>query len=113
MSDNSQSVDERRRAEAVRLRAAARSTTPEAYKVAKSQQTMVDPMAEAANSYSTLFGAYFAGATHWRDHVATAMQLGAYGLAYIALILMLNLAQCSWWYEPGMYSAEHNETIGR
>jgi len=113
MADQTMTADERRKDEVARLRAAARSTTPEAYKVAKSQQTMVDPMAEAANSYSTLFGAYFAGATHWRDHVATAMQLGAYGLAYIALILMLNLAQCSWWYESGMYSTDHNQTTGR
>ena len=109
MNDESDEARNRRKDEVARLRAAARSTTPEAYKVAKSQQTMVDPMAEAANSYSTLFGAYFAGATGWRQHVATAMQLGAYGLAYLVLILMLNVAQCEWWYEQGMYS-EGGET---
>ena len=102
----------RRREDVARLRAAARSTTPEAYKVT-APKTTVDPMAGAGDSYSTLFGAYFAGSTGWRQHVATAMQLGAYGLAYIALILILNVAQCEWWYEPGMYSGRtESERVG-
>ena len=33
----------------------------------------------------------------------------------ILLILVLNLAQCSWWYEPGMYSSgyEQKQRTGR
>jgi hypothetical protein len=102
MNDESDEA-RKRREDVARLRAAAGSTTPEAYKV-RAPRTTVDPMAGAGESYSTLFGAYFAGSTGWRQHVATAMQLGSYGLAYLVLILMLNVAQCEWWYEPGMYS---------
>ena len=103
MSDNSMTDEERRKADVARLRAAARATTPEAYRTPETRIT-ANPMTEAGNSYNTLFGAYFAGSTGWRQHLATAMQLGAYGLAYLVLILLLNIAQCEWWYEPGMYS---------
>ena len=50
-----------------------------------------------------------------RDAISVACMLGANGLAYILLILVLNLAQCSWWYEPGMYNGgyEHEYSIGR
>ncbi len=102
MADENATDEERRKAEAARLRAAARSTTPEAYKV-RTPRATADPMAGAGDSYSTLFGAYFAGSQGWRQHLATAMQLGAHGLAYVALVLLLNIAQCEWWYEPGMY----------
>jgi hypothetical protein len=91
-----------RSAQAANLRAAARSTTPNAYQVPRHQSA--NPMGQAQASYTTLFGAYFAGATSVRDHVITAAQLGAHGIAYVILILLLNLAQCEWWYEPGMYS---------
>jgi len=102
----------KRREDVARLRAAARSTTPEAYKV-RSPKPAADPIVGAGDSYSTLFGAYFAGSTGWRQHVATALQLGAYGIAYLILILMLNLAQCEWWYEPGMYSGgTESERVG-
>jgi len=112
MSDRPMTDDEKRKAEVARLRAAARSTTPEAYKTPKRAQS-VNPMEQAGASYNTLFGAYFAGATHWRDHLATAMQLGAYGLAYVALIIILNIAQCEWWYEPGMYGGPQEHSSGR
>ncbi len=103
MADDARTDEERRKDEVARLRAAARATTPQAYKV-KAPEAAVDPVAEAGNSYSTLFGAHFAHSKGWRQNLATAMQLGAYGLAYVALILLLNLAQCEWWFEPGMYS---------
>ncbi|MBC6440529.1 MAG: hypothetical protein GDA49_09025 [Rhodospirillales bacterium] len=101
MADSNTTDDERRKAEVARLRAAERSTTPEAYNVKSKPQVTVDPMSGAGDSYGTLFGSCFAGSTSWRQHLATAMQLGTYGLAHIALIL--NVAQCEWWYEPGMY----------
>lgn len=100
-----------RRSEAAGLRAAARSTTPEAYQVPRRQTA--NPMEQAQASYTTLFGAYFAGATSVRDHVITAAQLGAHGIAYVVLILLLNLAQCEWWYEQGMYSGRTDaERVG-
>jgi hypothetical protein len=111
MNDESDEA-RKRREDVARLRAAAGSTTPEAYKVS-APRTTANPMVGAGDSYNTLFGAYFAGSTGWRQHVATAFQLGAYGMAYIVLILMLNVAQCEWWYEPGMYSnGSETERVG-
>lgn len=110
--DDDATDHDRRKAEAARLRAAARSTTPKAYRT-KAPRPTADPMVGAGQSYNTLFGAYFAGSGNWRQHLATAMQLGAYGLAYVALILLLNVAQCEWWYEPGMYGGGAGRAVGR
>lgn len=112
MSDVDQ--DARRREEVARLRAAARSTTPEAYKVRPVYKPVTDPMAETKESYTTLFGAFTKDRSP-RDAISVACMLGANGLAYILLILVLNLAQCSWWYEPGMYNGgyEHETRSGR
>jgi len=102
-------ADERlrkRREEAERLRIAARATTPKAYQTRRSQAPTVsdvDATVDAQETYTNLFGAFTSGRT-WHSHVASAMALGANGLACVVLIIVLNLAQCSWWYEPGMYS---------
>ena len=106
-----------RRREAERLRVAARATTPSAYKQVErpaiADTSVVDTGVNARESYSSLFGS-FTGTRTVREHIATAMMLGAQGLAYIALIIVLNLAQCSWWYERGMYSdPDRVESVGR
>ena len=100
----------RRREDIAQLRAAARSTVPEAYRVpepkAPAAETSADPMAASRESYTTLFGV-LTGGKSIREGVATAIMLGANGIAWIVLIMLLNLAQCSWWYEPGMYSGDY------
>jgi hypothetical protein len=96
----------KRRDEAERLRIAARSTTPKAYQTRRVERPTVsdvDTTVDARETYTNLLGAFTRGNT-WHSHVASAMMLGAYGLAYVLLIIVLNVAQCSWWYEPGMYS---------
>ncbi len=107
--------DARRREDVARLRAAARSTTPEAYKV-RPVARPAEPDNTGRSGVSSLFGAMTAGGST-RDTIATTMALGAQGIAYILLIVLLNLAQCSWWYEPGMYTdpehAEKYQRIGR
>lgn len=95
--------DARRREEVARLRAAARSTTPEAYKM-RTVSRPTNPMAESKETYTSLFGALTRDRSP-REAISIACMLGANGLAYILLIIVLNLAQCSWWYEPGMYSS--------
>jgi hypothetical protein len=104
----------RRREEVAQLRAAARSTTPEAYRVRPVAKPVTDPMAESKETYTTLFGVFTKDRSP-REAISIACMLGANGLAYILLILVLNLAQCSWWYEPGMYNSgyEHEQRIGR
>jgi len=102
-------ADERarkRHEEAELLRMAARSTTPKAYQTRRIEQPTVsdvDTNVDARETYTNLFGAFTSGRS-WHGHVASAMALGANGLACVVLIVLLNLAQCSWWYEPGMYS---------
>lgn len=109
MSDD----EARRREEIAQLRAAAGATTPEAYRVRPVDPPSGDPMNKARESYTSLFGA-MGGNKSIRDGIATALVLGANGIAYVVLILMLHLAQCSWWYEPGMYSdPETQHTSGR
>lgn len=108
---------EARRREAERLRIAARATTPSAYRQTERpaipDTAVVDTSVNAGESYSSLFGS-FTGTRSTREHIATAMMLGAQGLAYIALIVVLNLAQCSLWYEPGMYSdPDRIDSVGR
>ena len=96
----------KRREEADFLRRAARSTTPRAYQTRKAQKPKTfdhDPMIDAQETYTNLFGAFTSGTT-WQAHVANAMVLGAQMFACILLVIVLNVAQCSWWYEPGMYS---------
>lgn len=108
---------EARRREAERLRVAARSTTPNAYKQTERpaipDTDVVDTSVNAGESYSSLFGS-FTGSRSIREHISTAMMLGAQGLAYIGLVAVLSLAQCSWWYERGMYSdPDRIESVGR
>jgi hypothetical protein len=96
----------KRHEEAELLRKAARSTTPKAYQTHRSSVPAVsdaDTTVDTRETYTNLFGAFTSGQS-WHSHVASAMALGANGLAYVVLIVVLNLAQCSWWYEPGMYS---------
>ncbi len=115
MVDQSEKM-RKRQAEAARLRQAARSTTPQAYqtrKVATPTAPDYDPNIDTRETYTNLFGAFTSG-TSRREHIANAMVLGANGLAYILLIIVLNLAQCSLWYEPGMYSdPDHVQSTGR
>lgn len=106
MSDVDQ--DARRREEVARLRAAARSTTPEAYKVRPVYKPVEELASETRETYSGLLGALTKDRSP-RDAVAIACMLGSNGLAYILLILVLNLAQCSWWYEPGMYNGGYEQ----
>jgi len=98
---------ERRREEVARLRAAARATTPEAYKVRPLPKPAGDPMNDARETYTGLFGALTRDRSP-REAISIACMLGANGLAYLLLILVLNVAQCSWWYEPGMYSSGYD-----
>jgi len=104
----------RRREEVAQLRAAARSTTPEAYRVHSSPKPVAELVEETRQTYSNLLGALTKDRSP-RDAIAIACMLGSNGLAYILLILVLNLAQCSWWYEPGMYNGgyEHETRSGR
>lgn len=99
-------ADARRRDEVARLRAAARSTTPEAYRVKVPPRAYVDTATQSG--VSTLFGAMTAGGSK-RDTIATTLALASHGIAYVILILLLNLAQCEWWYEPGMYSGSQEQ----
>jgi len=95
---------QKRREESERLRKAARSTTPEAYQTRRVQRTDdVDRSVDLSQTHTSMFGEFSAGET-WQSKIASATMLGSYGLAYVLLIIVLNLAQCSWWYEPGMYS---------
>lgn len=108
---------EARRREAERLRVAARAMTPNAYKTTERpaipDTDVVDTSVSAGESYSSLFGS-FTGSRTIREHIATAMMLGAQGLAYVGLVVVLSLAQCSWWYERGMYSdPDRIESTGR
>jgi hypothetical protein len=96
----------KRREEAISLRQAARSTTPNAYQTRRAAQATagdVDTSVDVRETYTNLFGAFTSGQS-WREHVANAMALGAHAIAYVLLVIVLNIAQCSWWYEPGMYS---------
>ena len=106
----------KRREEAAMLRRAARSTTPRAYQTRRVERPATfdhDPTIDAQETYTNLFGAFTSG-THWREHVANAMVLGAQLFAYLLLVLVLNIAQCSWWYERGMYSdPDRIQTPGR
>lgn len=106
----------KRREEGERLRQAARSTTPTAYQTRRTQRTHlsdIDPTIDTKETYTNLFGAFTQGTT-WQAHVASAVMLGAQGLACVALVIVLNIAQCSWWYEPGMYSdPDRIQTPGR
>ena len=105
MVDQSEKL-RKRQAEAARLRIAARATTPQAYQTRKIAQPTAldqDQTIDTKETYTNLFGSFTGGNT-WQSHVASAMMLGAQGLAYVLLIIVLNLAQCSLWYEPGMYS---------
>ena len=106
----------KRREEARLLRQAARSTTPQAYQTRKVERPRTldsDPTIAAQETYTNLFGSFTSGTT-WHSHVASGMMLGAQGPAYILLVIVLNLAQCSWWYEPGMYSdSDFTQVSGR
>ena len=104
----------RRREQVAQLRAAARSTTPEAYRVRPVAKPVEELSSETRETYTGLLGALTRDRSP-RDAVAIACMLGSNGLAYILLILVLNLAQCSWWYEPGMYSSgyEQKQRTGR
>lgn len=106
--------DARRREQIANLRAAAGSTTPEAYRVRPSPRPVAELVEETRSTYSNLLGALTKDRSP-RDAIAIACMLGCNGLAYVLLILVLNLAQCSWWYEPGMYSSgfEREQRIGR
>ena len=103
MSDD----EDRRREEVERLRAAARATTPEAYRVRPVARPAGDPMIDARETSTGLFGALTRDRSP-REAISIACMLGANGLAYLLLILGLNVAQCSWWYEPGMYSSGYD-----
>ncbi len=96
---------------------AARSTTPNAYKQTERpaipDTEVVDTGVNAQETYSSLFGS-FSGTRTLREHIASAMMLGAQGLAYLGLVAVLSLAQCSWWYERGMYSdPDRIDSVGR
>ncbi len=96
----------KRRDEAAMLRRAARSTTPRAYQTRKVERPVTfehDPTIDAQETYTNLFGAFTSGTT-MREHIANAMVLGANLFAYLLLATVLSVAQCSLWYEPGMYS---------
>ena len=106
----------KRREEAAMLRRAARSTTPKAYQTRAASWPRTfehDPTIDAQETYTNLFGAFTSGTT-LREHIANAMVLGANLFAYLLLATVLSLAQCSLWYEPGMYSdPDRVQTIGR
>lgn len=99
--------DARRRQQIADLRAAAGSTTPEAYRVRPSPKPVAELVEETRVTYSSVLGALTKDRSP-REAISIACMLGCNGLAYILLILVLNLAQCSWWYEPGMYSSGYD-----
>jgi len=100
MSDRAQT----HREEAERLRQAARSTTPQAYQTRRVKRSDdVDRTIDISQTHTNIFGEFAPGES-LQSKIASATMLGAPGLAYILIIILLNLAQCSWWYEPGMYS---------
>ncbi len=104
----------KRREEAAKLRQVANSAAPRAYQDPKDEALTLedlDPNDKTKGMDNTvvgnvvdLYGA-FTKDDSWRTRpISTAVSLSSYVLAYILLLIVLSTAQCSWWYEPGMYS---------
>ncbi len=105
----------RRREEAARLRQVANSAAPRAYQDPKKEALKLEDLDPNDNNNkgmdNTTFGnvvdlyGAFTQDDSWRTRpISTAVSMSSYALAYILLLIVLSVAQCSWWYEPGMYS---------